>query len=417
MTTQGRSGARMTAPLLDFSGDAHGTVLARGPVKIPVDSDQLNGHGEAALVLRPRPGVHVRCSFDEVTARSSTVFDAFNEPGSMGTVILDGLRIDGWFGGPVPPGKKAAGFYETLVAKEPVQVLGDGDTMMHYVLVHLFNLKFLGSPVSSQREGSSVYTIWHIDADAGPWVVRIRTLPGTNEDQKELRESGGCRLTHIAEVSQRAGQSFTGKTADEVLDVLQNFLWFAKGSPCDLVCPSGFDQNGQKVWSRWSSPRNTKAEPVLSWFDQTSPECLEGLFPGLMDKWTSPGWRDALATAIDWYANANQGRRVDFGIILSQVALERMAYEYCVRERQLESKRRFNKLRAAERIRMMLEGLEIPTAIPSACECARFAAHKGWADGPHALTGIRNELAHPDDRARSAALSEVAYVGLTPNPR
>ena len=313
-------------PLLEFSEGANSVTLASGTIEASCRGNQVLGRGEVTLDLLPRQAIHVRCAFDN----PMTSIDAPEDPSAPTRVSLDGIPIDGWPGGAVAPGIKEPGSYETLIARAPVQALGDGETMMSRVLVHLFNLRFRGSPLSQERDSEGGSVIFHIDLESTPWVVRIRSLASTFRRQDELLTRGGHHLTHVAEVSQHGGGQFSGNDAAEILEELRNFLWFAKGGPCDLVCPTGLDEEGQEVWARWSAPHNTRTETPFCWFDRETADPLVELYSGFRARCKAPGWRDALTTAIDWYAQANAGPRVDFGILLCQVALERLAYEHLV---------------------------------------------------------------------------------------
>ena len=125
-----------------------------------------------------------------------------------------------------------------------------------------------------------------------------------------------------------------------------------------------------------------------------------------------PGWRDALTTAIDWYAQANAGPRVDIGILLCQVALERLAYEDLVCDRKLWTKKKFRQKGAARSIWEMLTELQIPSEIPSSPGWEGLSAEaskRGWADGPHAVAEFRNDLGHPDKEG--SALPVLRYAG------
>ena len=126
-----------------------------------------------------------------------------------------------------------------------------------------------------------------------------------------------------------------------------------------------------------------------------------------MARWNRPGWSDALGTAIDWYANANADRRVDFGVILSQVALERLSYEHCVSELGIEK----NGARASDRLRTLARALGIPIAIPAAYESIMSArgapGGSDWKDAAHAVTSIRNELAHTGSLSGAAQTARL----------
>ena len=108
---------------------------------------------------------------------------------------------------------------------------------MSRVLVHLFNLGFQGEPLSDQCDGKSRHTIFHIDLESDLWMVRIRTLGSIFDVQRDLRERGGYRLTHVAEVSRSAGECFSGGEVDEVLAALENFPLVGQGHSVRLGLP------------------------------------------------------------------------------------------------------------------------------------------------------------------------------------
>ena len=284
---------------------------------------------------------------------------------------------------------------------EPVKVVGGDATQMTQLVAHVFNLEnHLWLP--------SANTVGVLELEHGPWKGRIKMVKQGPERIPNLRERGGYRLTHVIEFDQEGG-CFSGQDADSLLQAIQNFLTFADGGMCRLVCPSGWDSAGRQVWARWSSPSEWRRK-CLCWFDGKNAEPLVELFPGFMDRWTTEGWEDALATAIWWYAQANSGSpAVDQGIVTAQIAMERLSYEYCVRERTLVSKQGFEQLRASDRYRLLLRSLDIPIEIPDAAAALTSAKRKEkWADGPHALTEIRNSLVHGG--RKGAQLQGQCYV-------
>jgi hypothetical protein len=96
-----------------------------------------------------------------------------------------------------------------------------------------------------------------------------------------------------------------------------------------------------------------------------------------------------------WYFRSNDSSSgIDGGIILTQAALEFVAWSYLVEFRQALSKDGFEKLYASDRLRLILTALDIPLEIPASLEELRRAVSDTW-DGPRAFTEIRNELVHP----------------------
>jgi hypothetical protein len=193
------------------------------------------------------------------------------------------------------------------------------------------------------------------------------------------------------------------------LRALSFFLSFAKGGWCEPICAVGFDELGNRVWESWSSPREPWHAP-LSWFDPHTGSQLAILYPTFVKKWENGDWREALHEVIYWYLIANfSARGIDAGIILTQAAIERLSYEYAVKDKRLLLLNGFKDLWASDKFRLLFSSLRIPLEIPKETpEIAKLAKDFNWLDAPHALTEIRNSLVHPEHKRRGQ-LDSVYY--------
>lgn len=372
-------------PVLDFGENAESAPLGTKTVKLVTADLSVEGEAEVKLDLAPVPGLYLHCVFEDPRLLTA-MMTAMTEPESLSVLDMKDQRIEG-----IRSGWKCSldGTLRLkwLLSSEPVKVAGDDDTQMTEVVAHVFNLE-------ARLWKPSGGTIGVLELSHEPWKARIRLVEDGHQNISELRTRGGLRLTHLVEVEQD-GNDFSGKDADNVLLAIRNFLTFAKGGPCDLACPSGRDDSGKQVWARWSSPRQWRRTP-LSWFDDRDAEALAEVFPGFMKRWTMDGWEDALQTSIWWYALANtSSNAIEQGIVSAQIGMERLSYEYCVRERKLMGKRGFVRLEAADQYRLMLSSLNIPITIPSTAKSlVALGKEWNWEDSPQALTEIRNKLVH-----------------------
>ena len=381
-------------PPLCFDDSGNSALLMESSVETNVDGERLSGVAKVKLDLLPSPSVYVYCKFgmNDITRAASNIL---SNPDAITYLDINGLRLNGF------------GLRSNLLLTEqtldvkwcpsdvPVRALGDKSTKMQATCSHLFNLDFPGRPGSIQRDGQGNHTIEHIDLESDTWRIRIRSLKSTRENRRILQQEGGFRLTHVAEIRKNDGSDHSSEEAEDVLDALRIFLCFSKGTQCDPICPYGVDAEQQVVWSQWSSPREWERSP-LSWFERTDSEPLLNLFPGFMERWTMESWREALNDCIWLYANANSSSRgIDVGLVSAQTAIERLSYEYCVFERKLIGRQGFKSISAADKFRLLLSSLSIPLEIPpSATSLAQVARNRNWADGPQALTEIRNDLVH-----------------------
>ena len=243
------------------------------------------------------------------------------------------------------------------------------------------------------------------------WKIELKSLITTRESLKKLKKEGGYQLTHIGGIKKVTGTLFPGKEAIDILNALRLFLSFAKGVQCSPVCAVGLDTAENRVWESWSSPRGL-CRSSFSWFDPHHTSQLASLFPGFMKRWTDKDWHEALGEVIYWYLNANKTPlSLAAGIILAQAAIERMSYEFSVKEKKLITLEGFKNLWTSDKFRLLFSSLKIPLEIPSDTPQLQKLACKGqmnWLDTPHALTEIRNSLVHPEHKKREQ-LNAVHY--------
>ena len=89
--------------------------------------------------------------------------------------------------------------------------------------------------------------------------------------------------------------------------------------------------------------------------------------------------------------------------------MERLSYQYCVRERGLVREGGFKKLEAADRYRLLLSCLDIPLTIPSSAKAVvAISKERNWPDSPKAITEIRNKLVHA--RGEELKLNGAGYL-------
>lgn len=209
---------------------------------------------------------------------------------------------------------------------------------------------------------------------------------------------------------------FTGKEAADCLNAVRFFLSFAKGGWCEPICAVGFDTSDNHVWESWSSPKESWHVP-FTWFDARNGIQLASLFPGFMKRWRNSDWSEALKEVIYWYLNANfSSHGIDAGIILAQAAIERLSFEYTVKDKRLLMANGFKDLWASDKFRLLFSSLGIPIEISKDTPDIETLSKKfNWQDAPHALTEIRNSLVHPEHKRRGqldAAYYEAWNLGL-----
>ena len=400
-------------PAFDFDSNESNVLHHNVSASVCINGDPYPGTSEVRLDLLPQAVIRFYGSFKNIP------FIKCVDPNVNISFYINDLEIKGFpaRGGDPEVGKLRVKLYPE---SEPIAVVGDSAAQMTRIVFHLFNfVDFMGNRRSSEPNGTVIgTTIEHMDLICDEWSVELRSLSSTQQNIEFLKENGGYRLTHIGGIQKLDGSSFTRNDANECLTALCFFLSFIKGGWCTPICPVRFDETNHRVWEQWSSPREAWHRPI-SWFDAQNTEQLTVLFAGFMKMWVNDEWQEALKETIYWYLNANFSSRgiIDAGIILTQAAIERLSYEYAVKDKHLVTTDGFKNLWASDKFRLLFSSLKIPLDIPPATlELRKLAKQKmKWLDAPHALTEIRNSLIHPEHKKRhqfDSAYFEAWNLGL-----
>jgi hypothetical protein len=397
-------------PLFDFSANESSILIHQSQAEITINQHAYTGSGEVRLELFPQARIYLYGYFQGIP--TTDALDARFMRSEISSFSLDNRQIEGFLlsiGGDVDSQEFNL---KWCPKSQSICGVGDDSTKMSLLVFHLFNFdNIFGTRRSGQQVGSVEYMIEHVDLICDEWTVELKSLPSTKDALEKLKKEGGYRLTHIASARKADGTSFSGKDAQVCLSSLHYFLSFAKGGWCNPMCAVGFDEIGNRVWEFWSPPREPWRNP-LSWFDPQRGNQLAALYPAFIKKWKNDNWREALKEVIYWYLNANSSERgIDVGIILTQAAIERLAYEYAVKDKRLLLPDAFKGLRASDEFRLLFSSLSIPLEIPKETpEIAKLSKSKDfkWLDAPHALTEIRNFLVHPE-REKLRQLTTSVY--------
>ena len=405
------------SPILPLDGFIDGDssiLLHQGQATVDVGDRTFTGPVEVCLDLVPRSGIFMYARFETSLAEA---FRSLSK--EISAFAVDCTQVPGFAVRLHSPSESGLLEVKWCPQSEPV-TYDDGDSAtMQNLKFHLFNFRNVsGTRRSHETRGTKKQLINHIELSGGGWEIEIKSLFETDGNLKLAREEGSQYLTHVAAIRKVDRQTFTASEAKEILSALRHFLSFARGGWCSPVCPVGFDTAGERVWAQWSSPDDW-SDSQCNWFVYGDGHQLAALFPLFMERWQDDCWRDTLTTAIYWYVGASASfRGIDAGVVLMQAAIERLACEYAVRDRQLISEDGFRRLRASDRFRLLLSSLRVPLSVPqNATFLAAWVTGNSMHDGPHALTETRNSLVHPHTGQRSSdlcgeTLTEAWNLGL-----
>ncbi len=365
-------------------------VVTRVPVSASVDGETWTGEGEVRLDVRSRPSVRLFCVFDDGVTFGRPAFDLESDPARLAEVTVAGRKVKGLgMRANVSDGEDGVKLAVKWSPNEPVEGLGNEGTRMTRVRFSLFNCRIHGRKCRVDGDW-----LERFELETSDWLVRFGSLAETDEAWRHMAEGAGGFLTHAGDFARKDGREFTGTEAREMVEALEHFLSFSSGTPMVLCCPVGTDEEGEEVWSWWSSPRSWQGSQMC-WFSGDDAGRVAGLFATFMERWEDKTLREDLREAIYWYLVANDStREIDAGIVCAQTALERLSYGYSVEERKLIGKEGFGRLQAVDQLRLVLGSLGVPLDIPTSATALQTTTNRNWVDGPKAVTEIRNDLAH-----------------------
>jgi hypothetical protein len=304
-----------------------------------------------------------------------------------------------------------------LIPRSSVVTITPASNDISTAVFHLFNFPaFIGpedySLVTGQPPHQASRLCGCIILKADDWQITIAATDKTDDLVEALKDKGGYVITHMGKIEREDGSTFSSEQLADLLCCLHFFLSAALGRWAGVALPVGLNQNGDKVFEQWGTPRVAANQwhGSRSWFDEHHGGLLSEVFPGFFARWNEEAWAKPLRTTLYWYLAANDrgtGIGVDAGLILAQTALECLAWTYCVEDRKMVSRTAFlpRGLSASDKLRMLGSTLQIPMQIPPETTAlhARYGAE--W-DIPDAITNIRNQLVHP---SKKDTLPEGSY--------
>ena len=210
-------------------------------------------------------------------------------------------------------------------------------------------------------------------------------------------------ITHAAKIRRKDGNAFRLADLDELIKCLNLFCSFTNGDWCGPIWFVGVDASGNQVSHLWRVPRVDGYRDNHNWFSPVVENSLAEMFPGFVDLWNDEAWQESLRNTIFWYVTSmSAGMSIENSIVLSHIAFETLGWTYFVEHKKSLSSQGFEKLQAADKLRLLLSQLGIPIVLPS-----RFSALSSYASADNhedvatTLSRLRNAYVHPSPKNRS----------------
>jgi hypothetical protein len=266
------------------------------------------------------------------------------------------------------------------------------DVICDEIKFHIANLKnYIGIGIVYPSKQFRYYR--RIALKEGDWEISIDGVENIDELIEELRQDGGFAITHVGVLKKKGGMEFKFSEGLDQIRALGFFLSFAEGRWCYPVLLVG--TNKGEVVSRGLPPEGARIDPWKgnwSWSEEVQEENLEDAFWHFALKWKDPKWVETMAIVIDFYIRAITYPVVEFSVLDSFTALDRLASTY---NPTIDGKS------GTERIASVLShgdliGRDLPTDLYTFFN-AFFRKHctpGKIADGATILTEFRNGIVH-----------------------
>ncbi|MBY0507534.1 MAG: hypothetical protein K2X03_26710 [Bryobacteraceae bacterium] len=370
---------------------ANEPIVVASSTEIVLTQGQSSRSGVGTLVLEwlPFPRLHLQLELTAPAADSGPTQTAI---GGQSSVELPSLSMKGeaWIGMPsldfLDPSsirKFKVNFHEAAL-RAP-------DRDLSSLGFHLVNF------LSSQDHESK------LEDDA--WSISLVRSSDSLGLLKDLKDKLGYGLTHYGVLQARTdSQTFKRNDANEVFETLHYLLSFARGRYVSVAMIS--ELNPVPRWDTVGVPHVVSMWPdksTLSWNPHQNSSPLTALFSGFREAWKNSEKQRLLKRTIFWYVSSNlQAVRTSGGIPLSQVALERLAWQHLVASGK--SKTQISKMSTIDQFREFISSLGLPLGIPTILgEISKVAVNvksikENGGDLAASLVAVRNNLAHPVDR-------------------
>lgn len=378
--------------------------LYRGPVRVRIGADTWRAAGALTYTWFPSPGLILRIRGVPGSASGAQFpleadFEISNGKPFRGKQV--GLSI----------GSRIELTFHLLTAE---QTYASGP--LTKLLFHIPNfVQYNGGLI----EHANSHYNGRIEATYDHWKVTIDRIIDPNSGNKS-HVPGGFDITHVGLLERSDGMQFNFDDVQDVLKCLGFTLTFIRGGWCVPFLLIGQDNHGNKMHATWKTVRIDPMFNGSSWFPQFAAiKAFSELLPLVADKMQQEKDRQDLQALVDWYAFLLKNtREPHFALPIVTSALDLIFWKMFVDVGIIKDENGIDKLAASDRIRLILDKLNVPSDIPPACEELKKAAEsKNWADLPHALTELRNSLVHPKKRERlyqvtPRAVWDVVRVGI-----
>jgi hypothetical protein len=377
-------------PIFETPEANSSVLLYDGQITVTQGSNNFTAPGRISLVWLPSPAIRFQLSELSHGTLRSDISEKTSLALSDGTTIPECLVTGMSLGGQT---EQISGLIQgDIVRGQPSPVAEGRFIVSNLPLVWGTGISF---PDGSRRCG-------RIQLAARGWLLTLDPVPNQKELTDAINAGSGFGITYSGKIAKDDGSTFTPSDAEQILDAFSSYSSFAVGRWVGAFLLQGIEASGGTAWQSWGGRRIDPYAYRTSWVDFQFANIFQDPFPGFAELWFDSDWHEELLTVIHWYlaANSNSGA-IEGSIVHTQTAFELLSSAVLVEQKNWLSTCAYEKLTAADRIRLLLHWAGIPTSIPSALSgLSSRASSENWSDTAEAMTAIRNTITHPTKKNR-----------------
>ncbi len=208
--------------------------------------------------------------------------------------------------------------------------------------------------------------LWHGRTDAvGGWRVTFDRLASMDAAAwRELRDMGGHRFTHTAQLERAEGGTFTGPQAFAALDRVRLGMNLALGRRTTCALPVGW-RDDRAVWCRWRTAPVDQHHSSSHWLDDTiACQQVRDVVSLMLDFTADDANLAAVRPALAYYVAGNVDVDVELAVAIPLSALQLLAYYRFIEQRAAYSQTQWKKKGTEGQVRHLLAELQVELAVP-----------------------------------------------------
>ncbi len=384
--------------------DANSPVkLYEGPMVFTGYDERFEGNGEVSLEWLPSPRLRFHLLIPKIPCAIKVAWRMNLEPFEKENCSVELSDLGQTF--PTP----SAGVGDASNSELRISGILDGeittgtDHELHAVLFHLANVPALirSKDVFVYHKGKTSCSWERIILRCDPWVITLDPVENENELIRSAKAIRGYAITRIGKLERTDEKTFSLEDAKEFLEILNYLLSFAFERWCSPMLLVGLDKDGHRMCEQFGPRRVGPFQSTQGWFDHHHPDMLSNLLPALQKHWKEEQLREALKDAIYWFIEIHrQPVHIDTAIVLGQITLEMLGWLILVEQTPTVSNGGFDKLPAADKLKLLLSSCSIPISPPSELDLLyKLSKAENW-QGPDCLVTNRNYIVHRNKKKR-----------------